>query len=125
MSESPAPSTPISAPPVADAHEMWLSYTHDERIQAFTRLSSADAEEVFVDLDVEIQAELLLALDAERQKAAIRLLAPDDTADLIQKLPLERRDEHHQVARELAAVARAQQARPGLGDGEVVLRRRA
>jgi magnesium transporter len=50
------------------------------------------AEELFLGLDSRDQAELLLALSTAEQRSWIRLLQPDDAADLIQGLPSEERD---------------------------------
>jgi magnesium transporter len=75
-----------------DLRAMWMILEHDERIEGFKLLPRTDAEEFFLELPARDHAELLLGLPAEEQRAWIRLLAPDDAADLVQAAPVEQRD---------------------------------
>jgi Mg/Co/Ni transporter MgtE len=67
-----------------DLRAMWMILEHDERIEGFKLLPRTEAEEFFLELAARDHAELLLGLPAEEQRAWIRLLAPDDAADLVQ-----------------------------------------
>jgi len=55
-------------------------------------LDAIEAADFFLALSTHDQAELLLELGAERSRPWMRLLAPDDAADLVQALPGEERE---------------------------------
>lgn len=67
---------------LADA---WPSLTTDERREKFVNLTRTDAEELFLSLNAHDQAELLANASALEKRSWVRLLAPDDVADLIQE----------------------------------------
>jgi magnesium transporter len=56
----------------------------DDRVAGFRLLDPGEAEEFFFDLDAQDQADLLLALPGVERRIWIRLLPPDDAADLLQ-----------------------------------------
>jgi magnesium transporter len=58
-----------------------------DRVRIFQQLPQAHASDVFQGLRTREQIELLLALPASERRLWIRLLAPDDAADLIQAAP--------------------------------------
>ncbi|MBL7714152.1 MAG: magnesium transporter [Bdellovibrionales bacterium] len=89
--------------------ESWSSLTHTERKSAFLQLSRTAAEELFLNLKANGQAELLEEVPLLEKRSWMRLLAPDDAADLIQELPLDERENalgllDHQTRREVAAL---------------------
>jgi magnesium transporter len=75
-----------------DLRAMWMILEHDERIEGFKLLPRTEAEEFFLELPARDHAEILLGLPAEEQRAWIRLLPPDDAADLVQSASAEQRD---------------------------------
>lgn len=64
----------------------WQSLTHNQREQIFTMLGRIDAEELFMNLSSDYQAEIFELIPHAERRSWIRLLAPDDIADLIQNL---------------------------------------
>ena len=82
------PAGEIRLPELADA---WWLLDQPDRIAGFRLLEPGDAEEFFFDLTSSDQAELLLALTPAEGRLWLRLLPPDDAADLIQEAPEEDR----------------------------------
>jgi magnesium transporter len=76
----------------SDLQETWSLLPPGDRLEGFTLLSRAEAEEFFFSLSTRDQAELLLALPPKERRLWIRFLAPDDVADVIQAAPAEERD---------------------------------
>jgi magnesium transporter len=70
----------------------WPALSPDERLQHFNQLPRTEAEEFFLSLNTLDQAALLLALPAGERRLWMRLLAPDDAADLLQVVPPDTRD---------------------------------
>jgi len=79
---------------IVELAEAWSLLPVEDRVGGFRQLDPGDAEEFFFDLDARDQAELLMALPGAERRIWIRLLPPDDAADLVQ--------------------AAAEEARPGL-----------
>jgi magnesium transporter len=79
---------------IVELAEAWSLLPVEDRVGGFRQLDPGDAEEFFFDLDARDQAELLMALPGTERRIWIRLLPPDDAADLVQ--------------------ATAEEARPGL-----------
>lgn len=77
--------------PFERLQESWASLTLDQRHEAFTGLTREDAEEFFLTLSAADQYDLIKDLQSNQRKAWIRILAPDDAADLIQQFPHEER----------------------------------
>lgn len=71
----------------------WAAFTVLERREHFANLSRTDAEELFFNINSHDQAELIAEGSALEKRSWIRLLAPDDAADVIQELGAENRDE--------------------------------
>lgn len=72
----------------------WSALSREERKEKFQALPRTDAEELFLSFKTHDQAELYQELSSSLEKRSwVRLLAPDDVADLIQELGLEYRDE--------------------------------
>lgn len=73
--------------------DSWPALTASERREKFKSLPRTDAEELFLSLKVHDQAELLAEASPLEKRSWVRLLAPDDVADLIQEIDIEDRDE--------------------------------
>jgi magnesium transporter len=89
------------APPESDAPEQlsledlqdaWSLLVFEDRLDAFRALERTDAEDLFLSLSSRDQAELLVGLQPNERRSWIRLLAPDDAADLIQEVGTEERE---------------------------------
>ncbi len=71
----------------------WSALSRHERKEKFNSLPRTEAEELFLSLNTHDQAELVAEIGSLEKRSWIRLLAPDDVADLIQELGVECRDE--------------------------------
>lgn len=71
----------------------WPRLTHAERLKQFRELHTGEKADFFLQLSAHDQSDLLLRLPAEQRHVWMRLLAPDDAADLIQEVGADRRDE--------------------------------
>src|ERR1700690_3339526 len=87
----------------------WSRLSVDERRDKFAALTRPEAEELFLVLRSQYQAELLEPLPLIERRSWLRLLHPDDVADVIQLFPIEERpalldllDEH--TKREVVAL---------------------
>lgn len=83
-----------TAPEALSAEELqdvWPILSRDERAEGFVLLPADDADEFFLSLSTRDQAELLMELAEPRRRRWVRLLPPDDAADLIQELDPEDR----------------------------------
>ena len=78
--------------PLEDLLEAWPLLDAEERLSGFLDLDRTEADEFFLDLSSRDQAGLLLVMPLGRARSWLRLLAPDDAADLIQHVPSERRE---------------------------------
>ncbi|HEX7078695.1 MAG TPA: magnesium transporter [Candidatus Eisenbacteria bacterium] len=76
-----------------DLLEAWGLLVPEDRLDNFRALPRPDAEDLFLALSAHDQAELVLALPAAERRSWVRLLAPDDAADLMQEVSSEERDE--------------------------------
>jgi len=81
-----------------ELHDAWPLLSTADRVEGFRMLSQVEAEELFDTLDARDQAELVIELPANERRIWMRLLAPDDAADVIQELDEE---EDRQVLLEL------------------------
>src|SRR3990172_6224063 len=68
-----------------DLHELWPVLSRDERAAAFHLLPRQDADEFFLQVSARDQAELLSGIAPGQWRSWVRLLAPDDAADLVQE----------------------------------------
>lgn len=75
-----------------ELYEAWPALSATELVEGFTVLSRVDAEELFWRLDARQQAELIQALPAAEKRIWMRILPPDDAADVIQETPSEERE---------------------------------
>jgi magnesium transporter len=68
-----------------ELHDAWTLLPRDERVEGFRLLPADEAEEFFLDLDASEQYDLIIGLRRAEQRLWLRLLPPDDAADLIQE----------------------------------------
>jgi magnesium transporter len=73
--------------------ERWTSAPLSERKILFASLARTDAEEFFLGLKSHDQAELLQTAQGLERRSWVRMLAPDDVADVIQELGVDHREE--------------------------------
>lgn len=71
--------------------DAWPLLSAEDRIEGFRILPRDEAEELFLALAALEQADLLLQFPSSEWRSWLRLLAPDDAADLIQNVPAELR----------------------------------
>jgi magnesium transporter len=74
-----------------ELREAWWVLSVPERIAGFRMLGADQAEEFFFDLGPRDQAELVLELTPAERRLWLRLLPPDDAADLLQEADEEAR----------------------------------
>ncbi len=76
----------LSADELRDA---WVLFAPEDRVLGFGQLPRPEAEDFFLSLSARDQEELLLSLPAPQRRSWMRLLPPDDAADLVQASPRE------------------------------------
>lgn len=74
-------------------HDEWSQLNKEKRKNKFSNLNRTDAEELFLNLNASDQCELIDDLSNLEIRSWLRLLAPDDAADLIQEVNSDRKDE--------------------------------
>ena len=75
-----------------DLRETWRLLEADERLEAFLDLPRPEAEDFFLDLSARDQYELVFAMPGEQRRSWMRLLPPDDAADLVQEAEEDERE---------------------------------
>lgn len=73
--------------------ERWPHLTHAERLQQFRELHTAEKADFFLELSAHDQSDLLLRLPEDQRRVWMRLLPPDDVADLVQEADTENHNE--------------------------------
>ena len=95
------PMTPTSAPPppvdddaltADDLRDAWSVLSRADRVEALRALPRDQGEDVFFELSARDQAWYLLDLPAAERRSWIRLLEPDDVADLVQEAGPKQKD---------------------------------
>jgi magnesium transporter len=76
----------------SELYDAWQVLSLEERVEGFEYLQRDAADDFFLQLSARDRAELVLALPSGERRLWLRLLAPDDAADLIQEAPAEERD---------------------------------
>ncbi len=105
---------------IAKLASSWSAFSKSERREKFEELPRTDAEELFLSLSTHDQAELIEEASHLEKRSWIRLLAPDDVADLIQAMDVDDKDDilsllDPQTKREvIALLAYAEDAAGGL-----------
>jgi magnesium transporter len=88
-SERPIPDDELTA---ADLREIWSILSLEERVQGFRVLPREEAESLLFSLTDSDLTGLVLALKPTDRRYWVRLLPPDDIADLIQSAPSEEKE---------------------------------
>lgn len=78
--------------PLFNLYESWPALSTSERKARFAELPRTEAEEFFLSLKTHDQAELISEATALEKRSWVRMLAPDDVADLIQQLGIEQKE---------------------------------
>src|SRR5215471_12015137 len=68
-----------------DLRESWRLLAPEDRLEAFLDLPRPEAEDFFLELSARDQYEMVRAIPPEQRRSWMRLLAPDDAADLVQE----------------------------------------
>jgi magnesium transporter len=76
----------------SELYEAWPVLSLEERVEGFEFLKRDDADDFFLQLSARDRAQLLMALPVGERRLWLRLLAPDDAADVIQEAPAEERE---------------------------------
>ncbi|HUR71447.1 MAG TPA: CBS domain-containing protein, partial [Candidatus Limnocylindrales bacterium] len=74
-----------------ELYDAWPVLSQPERIEGFEFLRRDDAESFFLQLNLRERTRLVLGLPPNERRLWMRLLAPDDAADLIQEAPANQR----------------------------------
>jgi magnesium transporter len=78
--------------PAHELLEQWPYLRRSRRREAFQNLPRAEMDDFFLHLDAPAQAALVLSLPEGERRILVRLLAPDDGADLVQDSPKNQRE---------------------------------
>ncbi len=70
-----------------EIRQMWDVLSRDERTEAFCMLDRESAQEFFLTLSVRARMAIIMDLKEGERRLWMRLLPPDDAADLIQEAP--------------------------------------
>ena len=76
----------------SELYDAWPMLSLEERVEGFELLKREAADDFFLQLSVRDRAQLLLALPVGERRLWMRMLAPDDAADLIQEAPGDQRE---------------------------------
>src|SRR5262249_39776279 len=68
-----------------DLRESWRLLAPEDRVEAFLELPRPEAEDFFLELTSRDQYLMVRAMPSEQRRSWMRLLAPDDAADLVQE----------------------------------------
>jgi len=71
----------------AELQDAWAVLSRADRAEGFAMLPRPEAEELFLGLRAKDQLHLLLSLAAGERRSWMRILPPDDAADLLQEAP--------------------------------------
>jgi len=74
-----------------ELRDAWAVLSSIERLEGFQHLDRSEADEFFLGLSTHEQAAMLRSMRSGERRLWLRLLAPDDAADLVQELPEEER----------------------------------
>ncbi|MGZ3690369.1 MAG: magnesium transporter [Pseudobdellovibrio sp.] len=99
MQENEKPTSEIPTPESDEAHDFtavednWSQLSKEQRKEQFFSLSRTEAEELFLNISPSDQYELVHDLSHLEMRGWLRLLAPDDAADLLQEVAVEKRED--------------------------------
>jgi len=72
---------------LSELRSAWPILSKGEKLEGFKLLARGDEEKFFFRLTAHEKADLILALPADHRRSWMRLLAPDDAADVVQAAP--------------------------------------
>src|SRR3990170_2206863 len=75
-----------------ELYDAWPVLSLDERVEGFEFLQRDQADDFFLQLSARDRAHLVLAIPAGERRLWMRLLAPDDAADVVQETPADDRE---------------------------------
>lgn len=75
-----------------ELRDAWPALSRDERVESFKLVPHATADDFFLSLSAQEQADLILALASGERRTWMRLLAPDDAVDVVQSVPSDMRE---------------------------------
>ncbi|HEX8892831.1 MAG TPA: magnesium transporter, partial [Terriglobales bacterium] len=78
--------------PADELLDQWPHLRKSERLKAFQSLPHEYMDNFFLGLDAHAESKLVLALPEGERRMFVRLLAPDQAADLVQESPAEQRE---------------------------------
>jgi magnesium transporter len=78
--------------PADELLDQWHHIRKSQRVLAFQALPRQYMDDFFLGLDAHAQAELLLTIPDEERRLFVRLLPPDDAADVVQESPENERE---------------------------------
>jgi magnesium transporter len=107
--ENTAIFTDVEAGQLSAMQDSWSQLTREQKKAKFATLNRTDAEELFLNLSSAEQLELICEGNNLEIRSWLRLLAPDDAADLIQEVDNDKREEYlslldPQTKREVSAL---------------------
>jgi magnesium transporter len=76
-----------------ELRDAWPVLDSEERLEGFHLLPREEAEDFFLELSSRGQASVLAGMPARERRAWLRLMPPDDVADLLAEFPSEERGE--------------------------------
>ncbi len=76
-----------------ELRELWPLLSSVDRIEGLHLLPRNEAEDLFFSLSTADQAEVILDMPHTERRSWVRLLAPDDAADIVQRVDPSKRDE--------------------------------
>src|SRR6266700_1186779 len=86
---APEEKEPVS---LDEIREVWPLLSRPDRSEAFALLPRDEAEEFFFGMNARDQAAVILGVPNREQRSWMRLLAPDDAADVVQEAPADKRE---------------------------------
>lgn len=84
---------PITTVSADELHEAWRLLSPEERVESFGFLSPEEAQDFFLDMRPADQLMIIQESPPAIRRSWVRLLAPDDAADLLQEARAEERGE--------------------------------
>ena len=78
--------------PADELLERWPHLRRAERLEEFQKLPHEYMDNFFLELDARAQSRLVVVLPEGERRMFVRLLAPDDAADMIQESPANQRE---------------------------------
>jgi len=75
-----------------ELHDVWATLAADERAEAFELLRAEEQADFFLNLRALGQAQILLGLPEPMRKTWMRILPPDDAADVLQEVDAKERE---------------------------------